>query len=375
MDAHGAASGFLGKEKRRLSNENRIRVAIVGAGKFGSRRAMAIAANPKSEIRVVADQAPESARKLAGIIGCTHSVEWEETVMREDVDAVVVSTSTRFLPVVAHKALAAGKHVLCEKPFGRNAEEVLPAVEEAAKRKLCLKVGYNHRYHPAIAKAHTLLEAGAIGEIQFARCLYGHGGRSGYEREWRADPELSGGGQLLDQGVHALDLFRWFLGEFQEVKAYAMTTYWPIAPLEDNVFALLRTDDGRVASLHASWTNWRNTFSFEVFGEKGFLSVTGLGGNYGPERLCWGVRHMIGAKPEEHWFDFGEQDRSLEEEWQDYLDCIETGRQPASNGEEGLKTLHLVAAIYRAAESAQGATVPMDNEETVAMHSVRKKTE
>jgi len=349
-----------------VSNENRIRVAIVGAGRFGTRRAMAIAKNSRSEIRVVADQVAERAQTLAGTIGCSYSVNWEETIARKDIDAVVVATSTQFLSAVTHKALIAGKHVLCEKPFGRKADEVRPSVEEAAANNLCLKVGYNHRYHPAIAKAHALLTEGVIGEVQFIRCLYGHGGRPGYEREWRTEPTLSGGGQLLDQGVHALDLFRWFLGEFREAKAYATTSYWPIAPAEDNVFALLRTDDGRVASLHASWTNWKNVFSFDVFGEKGFLSVSGLGGNYGPERLCIGVRHAVGAKPEERWFDYDEPDQSLEEEWKDFLDCIATGRQPSSNGEESMRTLQLAEAIYQAAQCAQGAPVPSGSEESLS---------
>jgi predicted dehydrogenase len=344
-----------------VSNENRIRVAVVGAGRFGTHRAMAIAKNPGSEIRVVADRVLETAQNLAGTIGCSYSLNWEETIARKDIDAVVVATSAQFLSAVTYKALMAGKHVLCEKPFGRKADEVRPSVEEAAAKKLCLKVGYNHRYHPAIAKAHALFKEGVIGEIQFLRCLYGHGGRQGYEREWRSDPK-SGGGQLLDQGVHALDLFRWFLGDFQEVKAYTTTSYWPIAPAEDNVFAFLRTHKGCVASLHASWTNWKNVFSFEIFGEKGFLSVSGLGGHYGVERLCWGDRHTIGAKPEEHWFDYAGPDRSLEEEWTDFLDCIATGRQPASSGEESLRTLQLAEAIYQAAQSVQGAPVPAGEE-------------
>lgn len=375
---HGSAlSGFRfpkTKEKQPLSDENKLGVAIVGAGGFGTRRAMAIAQNPKSEIRVVADQVPETAAKLAGAVGCTHLSSWEETVTREDVDIVVVSTPTRFLPVVAYRALQAGKHVLCEKPFGRRPDEVLAPVQEARRRKLCLKVGYNHRYHPAIAKAHELFREGVIGEIQFLRCIYGHGGRPGYEREWRANPELSGGGQLLDQGVHALDLFRWFLGEFHEVKAYAVTSYWPIAPLDDNLFALLSASDGRIASLHASWTNWRNVFCFEVFGKRGFLSVTGLGRNYGPERLCCGVRRTLGAKPEERWFDFGEQDKSLEEEWKDFLDCIAARRQPLSSGDDGLRTLQLAEAIYRAAWHTRGAPVETDQEEAISIHSTTERT-
>ena len=340
-----------------MVDRGKIGVAIVGSGAFGTRRALAIAKEPRSAIRIVADRVPENAVKLAATVGCAYSTNWEEVVAREDIDVVVVATSTRFLPVVAFGALQAGKHVICEKPFGRNSEEVLPAVEEAAKRKLCLKIGYNHRFHPAIAKAHELLQLGTIGEIQFLRGVYGHGGRSGYDREWRADPEVAGGGQLLDQGVHMLDLFQWFLGDFAEVKAYTATSYWPIAPLEDNVFALLRKQDGRIATLHASWTNWRNVFSLEVFGNKGFLSITGLGRNYGPQRLCCGVRPAEGVKPEERWFDFGEQDHSLEEEWRVFLDCLESGSQPPSNGQDGLRILQLTEAIYREARNEPGEQV------------------
>jgi predicted dehydrogenase len=348
-----------------VSVENRIRVAVVGAGKFGTKRAMAIAKNPSSEIRVVTDTALESARSLAENVGSEHSTNWEETVARKDVDAVVVATSTQFLSEVTHAALIAGKHVLCEKPFARTAEEARISVEEAAKRSLLLKVGYNHRYHPAIAKAHELFEQGLIGDIQFLRCLYGHGGRQGYEREWRSDPK-SGGGQLLDQGVHALDLFRWFLGDFREIKAFNTTSYWPIAPAEDNIFALLRTDHGQVATLHASWTNWKNVFTFDIFGETGFLSVTGLGGHYGTERLCLGLRHTIGVKPEEQWFDYEGPDESLGKEWKDFLDCIATGRQPASSGEESLRTLQLAQAIYQASDSTPGVIVPSSSDRSLS---------
>lgn len=330
-----------------MSSENQIRVAIVGAGRFGTKRALAIAGNLKSTIRVVADLVPEAAEELAGIIGCEHSSSWEETVTREDVDAVVVSTSTRFLPVVAYKALAAGNHVLCEKPFGRSADDALPAVLEAAKNGLCLKVGYNHRYHPAIAKAHELFVGGAIGRAMFLRCCYGHGGREGYEKEWRTQVHLSGGGELLDQGVHALDLFQWFVGGFRDVMGLVTTAFWPIAPTEDNAFALLRTAGGCVAQLHASWTNWKNVFSFEVFGETGSLSVTGLGGNYGPERLCFASRRASGVPPHEEWFEFPEEDRSLEFEWSDFLRCVAEGKEPPSSGRESFQTLQLVEAIYR----------------------------
>ncbi len=347
-----------------MPNAGRIRVAVVGAGWFGSRRAMVAATNPSSEVRVLVDAIAERARKVASGIGCAYTTDWEEVVVREDIDVVIVSTPTSFLPVVAQSALEAGKHVLCEKPFGPGANEVLPAVEAARRKHLRLKVGYNHRYHPAIEKAYRLFQEGAIGRVQFLRCRYGHGGRPDYDQDWRAQAD-SGGGQLLDQGVHALDLFRWFLGDFHEVTGFLSTVFWPIAPLEDNVFALLRTEDGRVASLHASWTNWKNIFSFEVFGERGYLSVEGLGGNYGLERLLLGVRHTLGANPKEQLWEFPEEDSSLQHEWEDFLQCIRDGREPASNGQESWQTLKLVAAIYRAAREGNTVRVETYGDATV----------
>ena len=351
-----------------------IRVAVVGLGRFGSKRVAAVTANPRSTVRVVADVLPERARSVGEQLDCAHTSKWEQAVARDDVDAVIVSTSAQFLPEVACAALRAGKHVLCEKPFGRRADEVLPAVEAARENRLRLKVGYNHRYHPALEKAHALCRQGTFGRVHFLRCLYGHGGRPGYDQEWRAQPESAGGGQLLDQGVHALDLFRWFVGDFQDVKAYMSTAFWPIAPLEDNVFALLRGEQGCVASLHASWTNWKNTFSFEVFGEEGYLAVTGLGGNYGTERLCCGVRRVLGTRPEEQWFEFDGPDQSLDREWDDFVDCILESRDPQSNGEDGWHTLRLAEAIYRAAREDCAVRIEAENESPVHVHSAGEKT-
>lgn len=328
---------------------DRLGVALIGAGAFGARRATAVAANPRSVPLVVADPAAARAQALADSVGALASTDWREAIERQDVGAVIVSTPTHVAPEISIAALAAGKHVLVEKPFGRTANEVLPVVELVADRRLALKVGYNHRYHPALAKAHELFARGAIGRPLFLRCVYGHGGRPGYEHEWRSRPEISGGGELLDQGVHALDLFRWFAGEFTEAAAFVATSYWPIAPVEDNVFAILRTHERVVAQLHASWTQWKNTFSFEITGDRGALIVTGLGRSYGPERLVWQIRAQSGGAPEEKHLDFPAEDDSLAREWDDFLDSIDNGQEPMSSGADAWRTLRLVDALYESA--------------------------
>jgi predicted dehydrogenase len=241
--------------------------------------------------------------------------------------------------------------VLCEKPLARTPEEAAALVAVAAQSKRALKTGFNHRYHPAIAEAHRLACEGRIGRILVLRCRYGHGGRTGYEHEWRAD-RVSGGGELLDQGVHALDLFRWFAGEFTEMSAMVSSAYWPIE-VEDNAFCLLRTAEGATASLHASWTQWKNLFSFEVFGESGYLEIEGLGGSYGPERLVIGERRASGA-PSEQQIEFLGEDTSWAAEWAEFTAAIREERAPEASGWDGWQALRLAAAAY---ESARSKTV------------------
>lgn len=329
-----------------MSADSKTRVAVIGAGKFGTRRATAAAAHGGTSLVVVADVVEERATELSQLLDCSPTNNWKEAATRGDVDVVIVSTPSQYLAETTRLALEAGKHVLVEKPVGRTPEEVLPLAGLAARQNVRLKAGYNLRFHPSLEKAHQLFTSGAIGRPLFLRCCYGHGGRKGYEKDWRTQGDVSGGGELLDQGVHVLDLFQWFAGEFKEVTGFVTTAFWPIAPAEDNAFALLRTDGGCVAQLHVSWTNWRNIFTFEVFGETGSLTVSGLGGSYGTETLCFASCNAAGVRPQEKWFEFPEEDRSLESEWAEFLSCIAEGRDPSCGAKHAWQTLKLVQAIY-----------------------------
>jgi predicted dehydrogenase len=325
-----------------------IHVGVIGCGLIGSRRAAVAAANPASRLVVVADVDHLRAKAAAETAGAAVTTSWEDVIERPDVDAVVVSTTHQSLRPIASAALQAGKHVLCEKPMSMNAREGEELVMVARRSGRVLAVGFNHRLHPAIRRAYDLSRAGAIGEVLFVRCRYGHGGRPGYEREWRMDPALSGGGELLDQGIHALDLFRWFLGDLSVVGARTANWVWRAA-VEDNVFALLASPRGQVASLHASWTQWKNIFSLEIGGDRGALVVEGLGGSYGTERLSIHHRRSEGGPPAEERMVFDGPDVSWESEWDQFLAAIRTGQPPAAGGEDGLAALRLVEAVYSAA--------------------------
>jgi predicted dehydrogenase len=180
----------------------------------------------------------------------------------------------------------------------------------------------------------------------FIRGRYGHGGRLGYEHEWRADPALSGGGELIDQGTHLIDLARWFLGEFPDVSGFAHTYYWDM-PVEDNGFMILKTDTQQTAFLHASCTEWKNTFSFEIYGKTGKLHIEGLGGSYGVERLSWYRMLPDMGPPETIIWEYPMSDNSWEMELREFVDDINQNRQPAAGLFDALAALSITEKISR----------------------------
>jgi predicted dehydrogenase len=179
------------------------------------------------------------------------------------------------------------------------------------------------------------------------RGRYGHGGRLGYDREWRADPAIAGGGELLDQGVHLIDLARWFLGDFTSVEGHIATWFWDM-PVEDNGFLCLRTGVGQTAWLHASCTEWKNLFCFEVFGRTGKLQIDGLGGSYGVERLSYYRMLPEMGPPETTIWEYPGEDRSWQQEFNDVVEGIGRGSPRSGAGlEDARSALAVVERVYR----------------------------
>jgi predicted dehydrogenase len=259
-----------------------MRVGIVGCGLIGQKRAAAIA---DDEITMVCDTNLERARALAGRVGAKAVDDWR-MVVDSDCDAIIVATSHDNLAPIALAAVEANKHVLVEKPAARSLEELLPVRDAARRRGILVKAGYNHRFHPGLMAAKKIIAAGDLGPLYYIRGRYGHGARKGYEHEWRCNRSISGGGELIDQGAHLIDLSRWFLGDLTLEYAAIPTFFWPVE-VEDNCFLALRGRRGEIAWLHATWTEWKNTFSFEITGRDGKLAIEGLGGSYGNERLTF----------------------------------------------------------------------------------------
>jgi len=325
-----------------------MNVGIVGCGIIGGKRAKALAPH---RLVAVADANPRRAEQLASEHpGCAAESHWEPVVSRSDVDIVIVATTNDMLAPITDAAVKRGKHVLVEKPAARSAAELEPVVEAARDAfrdsGVVVKVGFNHRFHPALRKAYEIFQSGTLGPLMFVRGRYGQGGRLGMEKEWRGNRRIAGGGEMLDQGVHLIDLSRWFLGDFAEVSGHLARFFWDWE-VEDNGFALLKTQTGQVAWLHASCTEWKNLFSLEIYGKVGQLHVEGLGGSYGVERLSYYQMLPQMGPPETTVWEYPAEDRSWQEEWAHFIDCIEQRKMPTGNLEDALASLRVVDALYR----------------------------
>jgi predicted dehydrogenase len=322
-----------------------MRVAIIGCGLIGQKRARAL---PEGwSLALCCDQVKERAESLARLYPRAQATtDAEAAVVSSGVDLVMVATTHDALAPLAARAARAGKHVLVEKPGARCAAELDTVADAALSAGVLVRVGFNHRYHRAFRKAREILATGVLGEPMFVRARYGHGGRPGYENEWRAVPKVSGGGEAIDQGIHLIDLARWFLGEFVMVQGAAPTLYWNM-PVEDNAFFLLRTASGRVAFLHASWTEWKNLFSFEYSGRSGKLEISGLGGSYGTERLAHYQMLPAMGPPETTIYEYPAGDDSWELEMADFAEDIRLQRTPSPSVADAQAALRIAEQVRK----------------------------
>jgi predicted dehydrogenase len=272
--------------------------------------------------------------------------DFKEAVADAQVNAVIVATINSTLAEISAAAIRAGKHVIVEKPAGISVKEIDELITLEKKYGVCVRVGFNHRFHPAFIKAREIFDSGVMGELMFIRARYGHGGRVGYDREWRADPKLAGGGELVDQGIHLIDLAGWFLGEFKKIDGHVATYFWDM-PVDDNAFLDLQTAKGQTAWLHVSCTEWKNLFSFEIYGRHTKLHIDGLGGSYGVEKLFhYQMKPEMGI-PDTKVYEFPRPDESWKTEMNKFEADIQSKSTPDAGLAEVRAALQVVEAIYK----------------------------
>lgn len=330
-----------------FGSEQPIKFAVVGCGLIGRKRISALTKLAGASLRYACDLDSLRASEAAQLShGCAAATDFRAVVRDPNVDAIVVATLNGSLAPITLAAVQAGKHVLVEKPGALTSTQLREIAESAQRTGARVRIGYNHRFHPALQKARALIDGGALGQLMFLRARYGHGGRKGYDREWRADATRSGGGELIDQGVHLIDLAGWFLGEFPHVNGHAATYFWDMK-VDDNAFLSLRTLTGQTAWLHASCTEWKNLFSLEIYGRDAKLAIDGLGGSYGVERLAYYKMLPEMGPPETTIFEYPRSDESWAIELETFIADIRGRREPQPGLTEGIRTLEIVEEIYR----------------------------
>lgn len=320
--------------------------AIIGCGLIGKKRLAGLPAG--SKLAIACDTNFSRAEALVKSAGSGLAIaDFKQALANPHVDAVIVATINSALAEVSAAAIHARKHVIVEKPAGISVKQIDELISLEEKHKVCVRVGFNHRYHPAFTKAREIFDSGVMGEMMFIRSRYGHGGRLGYDKEWRADPKLSGGGELIDQGIHLIDLAGWFLGTFKKVDGHAKTYFWNM-PVDDNAFLSLQTARGQTAWLHVSCTEWKNLFSFEIYGRHSKLHIEGLGGSYGVEKLYhYQMKPEMGI-PDTKLYEFPGTDESWRIEMTKFEEDIRAHRTPDAGLREAKAALQVVEQIYKA---------------------------
>jgi predicted dehydrogenase len=316
-----------------------MNIGIIGCGLIGKKRAKTLKGH---ELVMTCDIDITKAKNLNPTQVFTD--DWRHVINCEKVETVIISTTNDLCVPIAIEAAKKGKHILIEKPAARNSKELKKLLKYEDVK---IKVGFNLRFHSAFLKAKEIINDLFLGDLMFIRANYGHGGRLGYEKDWRFDVKKSGGGELIDQGVHLIDLSRMFLGDFKKIDGYTKNYFWDIE-CEDNGFLSLETEKNQTAWLNVSCTEWRNSFEFEIYGKRGKIKISGLGGSYGTETLTvYQMDNKMGL-PEITTFTYLE-DNSWQKEMDSFIagiNCDWSSQRLNGNIYDAYEALKIVDKIY-----------------------------
>ena len=325
---------------------SKLRVGIAGYGVVGQRRREFIDQNINLNTVAVSDKRFSRGVMEDGVRCYSDAVE----LFNENLDVLFVSLPNNLSPIITMAGLNKGCHVFCEKPPGRNVKDIADVIDvEKRNPSLKLKYGFNHRYHDSVIAAKNLIESRELGDLINLRGAYGKSKIVSFASDWRTKREISGGGILLDQGIHLLDMMRLFAGEFTDIYSFISNSYWR-HDVEDNAYALMRTADNVVAMVHSSATQWRHQFRLEITLTRGAIVLGGIlsgSKSYGDETMTIIYKcEDEGGSPIEKSMRYS-IDHSWKDEIDEFTDAI-LNNNPiiAGNSSDALKTMELVYRIY-----------------------------
>lgn len=321
-----------------------MNLAIIGAGLIGKKRALALPKNVR--LSAICDIDEIKGKKFAEEFACTYKSDWKEVVKDPTIQALVISTTNNWLSPIAAAAILRNKHVLIEKPGAKNINDFNKIIKAYKKNPVVVMFGYNHRYHPSIIKAKNIVDSKKYGDILFIRARYGHGARLEYEKEWRFQKNISGGGELLDQGSHLIDLTNYFLGRMDNIKGLTKNVFWK-SELEDLAFLILQNSSNQTALLSATCVEWKNIFSFEIMLKTAKIQIDGLGRSYGKEKLTLYKMKPEMGPPDTKEFIFEGEDLSWQIENKLFFERIRKNDLSSKSLDDAYYVLKTINQIYK----------------------------
>lgn len=344
-----------------------MKFALIGAGMIGALRADALRRADKASLAGVHDL--DEARAKAVAPEARFFAKVEDLLSDPEIEAVVISTPPQFHEPLAVEALRQGKHVLVEKPMAATVDACQRMLEAAKAADRLLMVGFNQRYFDALKVVRDTVRSGAIGKLTHVRAYAGHAGLEEFKAPWMYDPAIMGGGTLMDNGIHILDLCRYVMGDFTEIAGHALNRTWDLGRAEDNVLALCRSDEGVVCSLQTSWSEWKGyRFHIEAYGDRGMarayyapmmttvITMDKPGGPRTAKRNFY-VENIFREKFK-GWQSTAIQ--SLAEEIDDFVTLATggAGSGRAATGVDGLRSIQVAHALYQASDT--GSVVKLE---------------
>jgi len=320
-------------------------VGIIGCGLIGKKRAENLGKKGRliacSDININKAKLIAKKNKKIKIFK-----EWKHLLKIKNLNIVIIATTHNQLSKILLESIKANKHVFIEKPASISLKHLRKVVNKNKTLKKKIRVGYNHRFLSAIIKCKQMIKKGLIGDLMFIKASYGHGGRFGYEKEWRMKPKISGGGELIDQGSHLIDLSEFFFGKVIKTEGVLRDFFWK-NNVDDNAFINLKFKKNLISFFHVSCTEWKNNFLFEIYGTRGKLRIEGKGGSYGREKLIFYKMNKSLTYPKIKSWIFEKKDYSWSREFNEFYKDIEKNRKPDPGLEQAYSVLKIIKNIYK----------------------------
>ena len=315
--------------------------AVIGLGSFGIKRAKAIKSSKVAKLKIIFDLNNQSLEKAKEILS-VQSYNLEKILGDKSIDVVCICTPNKFHKDLIIRSLNSGKHVFCEKPLARNFKEAEEIFEVSKKSKAILQIASNHRFFESVLFAKKLVDKGTIGEVLSFTGRIGHNGER-LKDSWFWDKEISGGGTLLDNGCHLLDLSRFFVGNFISGNCIISNTYWKNISVEDTASGVFKTKDGKTASIFCSWRLMSGYFFFELNGSEGYVNVDGRFDTHGGDKIFWSTKKDGKFYSE----DFSHiKPNSYQLEIDNFVNNLKNGKPCSPNANDALEVMRMIKFIY-----------------------------